>query len=84
MLHGDLGLESDYETYEMEINVNVSTEIPHVYDWDWDVNNYQSRYPPDYWNLCQLFMVLNKTKYPEIRLVQLTDAFFNKGFYCME
>ncbi|XP_054277133.1 uncharacterized protein LOC128996035 [Macrosteles quadrilineatus] len=68
----------------MEMSVNMSTEIPHVYDWDWDVNNYQSRYPPDYWNLCQLFMVLNKTKYPEIRLVQLTDAFFNKGLYRMD
>ncbi|XP_054275879.1 uncharacterized protein LOC128995033 [Macrosteles quadrilineatus] len=60
---------------------NTTTRTPYLGQYAWDVDKYQYNFPIEHWNLCKIFMVLNKTKYPETRLVQLTEAFFKKGVY---
>lgn len=52
-----------------------------LFDFNWDVDKYKSNYDPEYWELCRTFMVIHKSKYPEQKLVHLTEAFYQIGVY---
>lgn len=52
-----------------------------LFDLTWDVNKYKSNYDSEHWDLCRTFMETHKTKYPEQKLVHLTEAFYQIGVY---
>lgn len=44
----------------------------------WDINKYKSDHETEeHWNLRQKFLTAHKDKFPENRLVCLTQTFFN-------
>ena len=50
-------------------------------DTDWDVDKYRSPYEPSHhWELKKKFMEANKGRYPEEKLVSLTQVFANAEF----
>uniref|UniRef100_A0A1B6LCB6 XRN2-binding (XTBD) domain-containing protein n=1 Tax=Graphocephala atropunctata TaxID=36148 RepID=A0A1B6LCB6_9HEMI len=46
---------------------------------DWDVNRYKTQFNPQYWSLVRRFMLAHKSKYPERRVSELAQVFYQIG-----
>uniref|UniRef100_A0A1B6KUT3 XRN2-binding (XTBD) domain-containing protein n=1 Tax=Graphocephala atropunctata TaxID=36148 RepID=A0A1B6KUT3_9HEMI len=52
-----------------------------LFNFQWDVDKYKKNYDPEHWELCKSFMITHQNKYPEQKLVHLTEAFYQIGVY---
>lgn len=65
-----------YLFYERKI-IFFYNSISMNFDTSWDVDKYKSDHECDeHWNFKRTFMIAHKNKFPEQRLVCLTQAYF--------